>query len=68
MNNKTTRADATLFLVNNVCLLTALLAVLPTNNIALMIVIILVMLVNLAFAGARFFTKADTQGTHEKNA
>ncbi|PKV03592.1 hypothetical protein [Bifidobacterium pseudolongum] len=68
MNNKTTRADVTLFLANTVCLLTALLAVLPTNNIALMIVLILVMLVNLAFAGARFFTKAGTQDTHEKNA
>lgn len=56
------------FLANNVCLLTALLTVLPTNNIALMIVVILVMLVNLAYAGARLFTKADTQDTHEKNA
>ncbi|WP_165369719.1 hypothetical protein [Bifidobacterium pseudolongum] len=55
-------------MANNVCLLTALLAVLPTNNIALMIVIILVMLVNLAYAGARLSTKADTQDTHKKNA
>lgn len=59
MKNNNSNTDIVLSLSTTVCLLAALMAVLPTGNIALMVMIILVMLVNLTYTTAKVLRKTN---------
>lgn len=59
MKNNNSNTDIVLSLSTTVCLLAALMAVFPTGNIALTVVIILVMLANLTYTTAKALRKPN---------
>ena len=67
MNNNNSNTDIVLSLSTTVCLLAALMAVSPTGNIALMVIIILVMLANLTYTTAKVLRKTNEPASKKED-
>ncbi|MGO5288435.1 hypothetical protein [Pseudoscardovia suis] len=67
MKNNNSNTDIVLSLSVTVCLLAALMAVFPTGNIALMVMIILVMLANLTYTTAKVLRKSNEPASKKED-
>lgn len=67
MKNNNSNTDIVLSLSTTVCLLAALMAIFPTGNIAVMVVIILVMLANLTYTAAKVLRKPNEPASKKED-
>lgn len=67
MKNNNSNTDIVLSLSTTICLLAALMAVSQTDNIALMVMIILVMLANLTYTTAKVLRKTNEPASKKED-